>query len=177
MPRVAVSWPQNKKGRDMTWTIYNNDKAWGFLSEVEQRAIREHEGVMKAYDFASGMWCNIYRMQAIEGHVYRAAPEPTTAVATNQSAQLDTANARIAELEVALRDALASCSHDIPEYHEQGMCCGLEDRNITDRYEAMSFGWEQAMERAESEIISNTQEILTAALNPTTEEAPCSQRS
>jgi hypothetical protein len=81
----------------------------------------------------------------------------------------DTANARIAELEAALTEAHASCSHDLPEYHEQGMGCGLEDRNITDRYEAMAFGWEQAMGRVESEIISHTQEILTVALNPTTE--------
>jgi hypothetical protein len=64
-----------------------------------------------------------------------------------------------------LTEALASCSHDLPEYHDEGMGCGLEDRNITDRYEAMAFGWEQAMGRVESEIISHTQEILTAAIN------------
>jgi hypothetical protein len=81
----------------------------------------------------------------------------------------DAANARIAELEAALTEAHASCSHDLPEYHDEGMGCGLEDRNITDRYEAMAFGWEQAMGRVESEIISHTQEILTVALNPTTE--------
>jgi hypothetical protein len=69
----------------------------------------------------------------------------------------DTANARIAELEAALTEA------------DDGMGCGLEDRNITDCYEAMAFGWEQAMGRVESEIISHTQEILTVALNPTTE--------
>jgi hypothetical protein len=27
------------------------------------------------------------------------------------------------------------------------MGCGLEDRNITDRYEAMQYGWDQALER------------------------------
>lgn len=32
-----------------------------------------------------------------------------------------------------------------PEYHHQGMGCGLEDRDITDRYEAMEHGWEEAM--------------------------------
>jgi hypothetical protein len=83
-----------------------------------------------------------------------------------------TAAVRIAQLEAALTEALTSCSHDLPEYHEQGMGCGLEDRNITDRYEAMAFGWEQAMERVESEIISNTQEILATALNPKTGETP-----
>ncbi|NSL93880.1 hypothetical protein [Acetobacter syzygii] len=39
-----------------------------------------------------------------------------------------------------------------PEYHDQGMGCGLEDRGIHDRYEAMAYGWEQAMERACSEF-------------------------
>lgn len=34
-----------------------------------------------------------------------------------------------------------------PDYHQQGMGCGLEDRNITDRYEAMQHGWECAVER------------------------------
>jgi hypothetical protein len=156
----------------MTWTIYNNDKAWGFLSEVEKQALREHRGHSEMLGYPNGNWHTNDHTTPHDKFIYRAVPNPTPAVDADQTAQLDIANARIAELEAALRDALASCSHDIPEYHEQGMCCGLEDRNITDRYEAMSFGWEQAMERAESEIISNTQEILTAALNPTTEEAP-----
>lgn len=34
---------------------------------------------------------------------------------------------------------------DIP-YHTEGMGCGLEDMNITDRYEAMAHGWDNAME-------------------------------
>ena len=34
-----------------------------------------------------------------------------------------------------------------PEYHSSGMGCGLEDRNIKDRYEAMEHGWEKAVER------------------------------
>lgn len=42
---------------------------------------------------------------------------------------------------------------DEPEYHKQAMGCGLEDRDITDRYEAMEYGWNQAMERIYSEII------------------------
>ena len=34
-----------------------------------------------------------------------------------------------------------------PQYHYEGMGCGLEDRDITDRYQAMQFGWDQAIER------------------------------
>jgi hypothetical protein len=38
-------------------------------------------------------------------------------------------------------------SVDVPEYHKQGMGCGLEDRDITDRYDAMEYGWDCALER------------------------------
>jgi hypothetical protein len=37
---------------------------------------------------------------------------------------------------------------DWPDYHEQGMGCGLEDRGITDRYEAMRYGWDEALGKA-----------------------------
>ncbi|MFB9086244.1 hypothetical protein LU604_10680 [Erwinia tracheiphila] len=40
-----------------------------------------------------------------------------------------------------------------PQYHYEGMGCGLEDRNITDRYEAMRHGWDQAMESVYGELI------------------------
>jgi len=36
---------------------------------------------------------------------------------------------------------------DWPEYNAEAMGCGLEDRGITDRYEAMRYGWDEAMER------------------------------
>jgi len=36
---------------------------------------------------------------------------------------------------------------DWPDYSYGGMGCGLEDRGITDRYEAMKYGWDEAMER------------------------------
>ena len=51
---------------------------------------------------------------------------------------------------------------DEPEYHEEGMGCGLEDRCITDRYEAMQYGWEAAMERVYSEIINYAKDELAA---------------
>lgn len=34
-----------------------------------------------------------------------------------------------------------------PEYHCAGMGCGLEDMDITDRYEAMAHGWDKAIDR------------------------------
>lgn len=53
-----------------------------------------------------------------------------------------------------LRTTIAECEKvepvmfdDWPEYHAQGMGCGLEDRGITDRYDAMRYGWDEAIER------------------------------
>ena len=36
---------------------------------------------------------------------------------------------------------------DWPEYHSEAMGCGLEDRNIRDRYEAMLYGWDKALDQ------------------------------
>ena len=50
-------------------------------------------------------------------------------------------NAKVAQ------GAEAPWEMDWPEYSYDGMGCGLEDRNITDRYEAMKYGWDEALER------------------------------
>lgn len=39
---------------------------------------------------------------------------------------------------------------DTPDYHPSAMGCGLEDRHITDSYEAMEYGWNAAIEKSES---------------------------
>ena len=48
-------------------------------------------------------------------------------------------------------------------YHYEAMGCGLEDRNITDRYEAMAYGWERAMERAAEAIPDDLYPASTVA--------------
>lgn len=56
-----------------------------------------------------------------------------------------------------------------PKYHSEGMGCGLEDRGITDRYDAMQHGWYCAMERVYGEVIPCAEELdftaTTQALN------------
>jgi len=44
-------------------------------------------------------------------------------------------------------DAQQPVEIDWPVYHSSAMGCGLEDRDITDRYEAMYYGWCQAIEK------------------------------
>ena len=39
-----------------------------------------------------------------------------------------------------------------PNYHFEAIGCGLEDRNITDRYEAMHYGWDCAISRMFEQI-------------------------
>lgn len=40
-----------------------------------------------------------------------------------------------------------SMQFEEPEYHKRGMGCGLEDQEITDRYEAMAHGWQKAIDK------------------------------
>ncbi|HBR1421833.1 TPA: hypothetical protein L9L88_001762 [Klebsiella pneumoniae] len=46
-----------------------------------------------------------------------------------------------------------------PQYHDEGMGCGLEDRGITDRYDACRYGWDEAMERVYGEVIPCAEEL------------------
>ncbi|HDU5733488.1 TPA: hypothetical protein RFV79_001275 [Klebsiella pneumoniae] len=46
-----------------------------------------------------------------------------------------------------------------PQYHAEGMGCGLEDLGITDRYDACRYGWDEAMERIYGEVIPCADEL------------------
>ena len=67
-------------------------------------------------------------------------------------------------LKAAISGALESLEGE-PEYHDQGMGCGLEDRGITDCYDAMYHGWEKALERVYGENIAWAKCQLSEALN------------
>ena len=56
---------------------------------------------------------------------------------------------RIKELksELSALKAQEPVELEYPEYHAEGMGCGLEDRGITDRYEAMAYGFQEAVEQ------------------------------
>ncbi|EKZ6354388.1 hypothetical protein RE066_001476 [Klebsiella aerogenes] len=58
----------------------------------------------------------------------------------------------------AIFDSVTDLSNE-PQYHDEGMGCGLEDRGITDRYEAMQYGWYEAMERVYGEVIPCAEEL------------------
>jgi hypothetical protein len=90
-------------------------------------------------------------------------PADCLAALVQRRAECDGLRAEVARLREALQSADAALDGE-PEYHIQGMGCGLEDRNITDRYEAMQHGWDQALERVYSENIAWAKETIRAAL-------------
>ncbi|HDU3553364.1 TPA: hypothetical protein QIY30_001231 [Klebsiella quasipneumoniae subsp. similipneumoniae] len=58
-----------------------------------------------------------------------------------------------------------------PQYHDEGMGCGLEDRDITDRYDACRYGWDEAMERIYGDVIPCAEELDFSATDRIVAEA------
>lgn len=56
-----------------------------------------------------------------------------------------------AKIEAKLREQ-EPVKVDWPYYHHSGMCCGLEDLGIIDRYQAMKYGWDCAIEAMQERI-------------------------
>lgn len=70
-------------------------------------------------------------------------------------------NAQLAAENVAMKQIIDSVTNldNEPQYHDEGMGCGLEDRGITDRYDACRYGWDEAMERIYGEVIPCADEL------------------
>ena len=51
---------------------------------------------------------------------------------------------------------------ELPQFHSEGMGCGIEDNRITDRYEACQYGYETAVEDCNNDIISPLKDDLIA---------------
>lgn len=80
-------------------------------------------------------------------------------------AELKAQRDALAAENTALKSAISYvCDTDnLPEYQYDGMGCGIEDRGITDRYEAARYGWDEAMERIYSEVMPCAADIETPA--------------
>ncbi|WIC38914.1 hypothetical protein [Klebsiella pneumoniae] len=79
----------------------------------------------------------------------------------DQNAQLAAENVALALENVAMKQIVDSVTNldNEPQYHAEGMGCGLEDRGITDRYDACRYGWDEAMERIYGEVIPCADEL------------------
>lgn len=67
----------------------------------------------------------------------------------------DSLRARVAELEGALADLQNWQDEDSVTGsgdYDRGLMCGIEDRGIEDRYEAMRYGYDRALERVSERI-------------------------
>lgn len=75
--------------------------------------------------------------------------------------QLAAENVALALENVAMKQIIDSVTNldNEPQYHDEGMGCGLEDRGITDRYDACRYGWDEAMERIYGEVIPCADEL------------------
>lgn len=79
----------------------------------------------------------------------------------DQNAQLAAENVALALENVVMKQIVDSVTNldNEPQYHDEGMGCGLEDRGITDRYDACRYGWDEAMERIYGEVIPCADEL------------------
>ncbi|HDW9323856.1 hypothetical protein [Escherichia coli] len=75
--------------------------------------------------------------------------------------QLAAENVALALENLAMKQIVDSVTNldNEPQYHDEGMGCGLEDRGITDRYDACRYGWDEAMERIYGEVIPCADEL------------------
>lgn len=75
--------------------------------------------------------------------------------------QMAAENVALALENVAMKQIVDSVTNldNEPQYHAEGMGCGLEDRGITDRYDACRYGWDEAMERIYGEVIPCADEL------------------
>ncbi|HHC3624899.1 TPA: hypothetical protein ACN7HP_002495 [Klebsiella pneumoniae] len=79
----------------------------------------------------------------------------------NAFKQLAAENVALALENLAMKQIVDSVTNldNEPQYHDEGMRCGLEDRGITDRYDACRYGWDEAMERIYGEVIPCADEL------------------
>ncbi|HDU8094775.1 TPA: hypothetical protein RGL45_001852 [Klebsiella pneumoniae] len=87
--------------------------------------------------------------------------------------QLAAENVALALENVAMKQIVDSETNldNEPQYHDEGMGCGLEDRGITDRYDACRYGWDEAMERIYGEVIPCADELDVSATDRIVAEA------
>ena len=132
----------------MTITLQTVNELIASLESAGEPSIREQEFLKLAKEFRI---CSASLDAAIK----------TGNMLADQNAQLAAENVALALENVAMKQIVDSVTNldNEPQYHAEGMGCGLEDRGITDRYDACRYGWDEAMERIYGEVIPCADEL------------------
>ncbi|HID5382365.1 TPA: hypothetical protein ACXEPM_000325 [Klebsiella pneumoniae] len=132
----------------MTITLQAVNELIASLESAGELSIREQKFLKLAKEFRI---CSASLDAAIK----------TGNVLADQNAQLAAENVALALENVAMKQIVDSVTNldNEPQYHAEGMGCGLEDRGITDRYDACRYGWDEAMERIYGEVIPCADEL------------------
>lgn len=106
-----------------------------FGDSIDYRVCKNSDGEYMAWDMQVALWA------------WQAASKAS-------ELQLAAVVVENAGLKTVLEEIINA---DEPDYHDQGMGCGVEDRGYQrDGYSACYYGWESAMERVYSEVIPNS---------------------
>ena len=132
----------------MTITLQAVNELIASLESAGELSIREQKFLKLAKEFRI---CSASLDTAIK----------TGNVLADQNAQLAAENVALALENVAMKQIVDTVTNldNEPQYHAEGMGCGLEDRGITDRYDACRYGWDEAMERIYGEVIPCADEL------------------
>ncbi|MCP6211313.1 hypothetical protein NL442_05115 [Klebsiella pneumoniae] len=132
----------------MTMTLQVVNELIASLESAGELSIREQKFLKLAKEFRI---CSASLDAAIK----------TGNVLADKNAQLAAENVALALENVAMKQIVDTVTNldNEPQYHAEGMGCGLEDRGITDRYDACRYGWDEAMERIYGEVIPCADEL------------------
>ncbi|WP_224382225.1 hypothetical protein [Klebsiella oxytoca] len=132
----------------MTITLQTVNELIASLESAGELSIREQKFLKLAKEFRI---CSASLDAAIK----------TGNMLADQNAQLAAENVALALENVAMKQIVDTVTNldNEPQYHAEGMGCGLEDRGITDRYDACRYGWDEAMERIYGEVIPCADEL------------------
>ncbi|WP_242673370.1 hypothetical protein [Enterobacter wuhouensis] len=114
----------------------------------------EANGSSSVSEDANGSLVDYSDYAALQQKLAASQREFRAADATIENLQMQVE--KLAAENAGLKSVIEYCINpdNQPEYHDQGMGCGVEDRGYQrDGYSACYYGWESAIERVYSEVI------------------------
>lgn len=120
--------------------------------------MRRHSPVSAVTDEKKG---STITLQAVNELIASLESAGELSIREQKFLKLAKAYHQLAAENVAMKQIIDSVTNldNEPQYHDEGMGCGLEDRGITDRYDACRYGWDEAMERIYGEVIPCADEL------------------